>query len=86
MIQTMPRGSKFEAANYQDAADSPVESILKKIAQKEFPEKEHFENYMRHKWRMNRIVRHTRHPRPTPLCFVILVAERFSKNLSPTPR
>ena len=54
MIQTKPCGSKSEAVNYQDAADSPIENILKKIAQRGYAEKEHFENYMRHKWRMNR--------------------------------
>ncbi len=59
MIQTKPvnsnpRGSEVEAVNYQDAEDSPIESIRKKIAQKEFTEREQLENYMRHKWRMNR--------------------------------
>jgi integrase/recombinase XerD len=53
-VNSKPRGSKVEAVDYQSAADSPIESILKKIAQKDFPGKEHFENYMRHKWRMNR--------------------------------
>ncbi len=53
-VNSIPRSSKVEAVDYQEVADSPIESILKKIARKEFPEKEHFENYMRHKWRMNR--------------------------------
>lgn len=53
-VNSKPRDSEVEAVNYQNTAGSPIESILKKIAQKEFTEREQFENYMRHKWRMNR--------------------------------
>jgi len=58
MIQAMPiisrpRSSKIEAVNYLTVADSPIDRILQKISKMELPEREHFESYMRHKWRMN---------------------------------
>jgi len=44
--------SSNEAVNQQTVA-SPVERILQKISQMDIPGREHFENYMRYKWRMN---------------------------------
>src|SRR5512135_2654217 len=41
--------SDIEAANYQ----TPIDRILQKISRLELPDKEHFERYMLHKWRMN---------------------------------
>jgi len=34
-------------------ADSPIDRILKRIFVLDLPGREHFENYMRYKWRMN---------------------------------
>jgi len=48
-----PHSSKIEAAKYLTVADSPIDRILQKISNMELPEREHFESYMRHKWRMN---------------------------------
>jgi integrase/recombinase XerD len=59
MIQARPlsgnsQSSEDEAGNRQCVASSPIESILRRIARQDFPEKEHFESYMRFKWRLNR--------------------------------
>src|SRR5208282_1849779 len=45
--------SDIEAANYQNVADTPIDRILQKISKLDLPDREHFESYMRHKWRMN---------------------------------
>src|SRR4030043_2426518 len=52
-IISSPHSSKIEAVNYQTVADSPIDRILQKISKMELPEREHFERYMRHKWRIN---------------------------------
>ena len=52
-IISRPCSSENEAANYLTVADSPIDRILQKISKMELPEREHFESYMRHKWRMN---------------------------------
>ena len=52
-IISRPHSSKIEAVNYQTVAYSPIDRILEKISNMELPEREHFESYMRHKWRMN---------------------------------
>ena len=52
-IISRPHSSEIEAVNHQSVADSPIDRILQKISKMELPDKEHFESYMRHKWRMN---------------------------------
>lgn len=52
-IISRPHSSVNEAVNYLTVADSPIDRILQKISKMELPEREHFESYMRHKWRMN---------------------------------
>lgn len=52
-IISSPHSSKIEAAKYLTVADSPIDRILQKISKMELPDREHFESYMRHKWRMN---------------------------------
>jgi integrase/recombinase XerD len=47
-----PLSSEIEV-NSQNVVDSPIDRILQKISKMELPEREHFESYMRHKWRMN---------------------------------
>jgi len=42
-----------EAVNHQAAVGSPIDRILQMISKMDLPEREHFESYMRHKWRMN---------------------------------
>ena len=50
---------EIAAVNFSNVADtpkvaeSPIDRILKKIFILDLPGKEHFESYMRHKWRMN---------------------------------
>jgi integrase/recombinase XerD len=41
--------SDIEAANYQ----TPIDRILQRISKLDLPGREHFESYMRNKWRMN---------------------------------
>src|SRR5208337_151324 len=48
-----PLSSEVEEVNYQVVAESPIDRILQKISKMELPGTEHFEHYMRHKWRMN---------------------------------
>jgi integrase/recombinase XerD len=43
----------IKAVNYHTAVGSLIDRILQKISQMELPGTEHFESYMRHKWRMN---------------------------------
>ena len=43
----------LDAANQQAAVESPIDRILQMISKMDLPEREHFESYMRHKWRMN---------------------------------
>jgi len=52
-IISSPHSSKIEVAKYLTVVDSPIDRILQKISKMELPEREHFESYMRHKWRMN---------------------------------
>jgi site-specific recombinase XerD len=47
-----PRSSEIEV-NIYNVVDSPIDRILQKISKLDLPEREHFESYMRHKWRMN---------------------------------
>jgi integrase/recombinase XerD len=51
-IISSPHSSEIEV-NYYNVADSAIDRILQKISKMELPEREHFESYMRHKWRMN---------------------------------
>jgi integrase/recombinase XerC/integrase/recombinase XerD len=48
-----PHRSEIEAVDYQNVVESPVDRIVQKISTMEIPGREHFESYMRHKWRMN---------------------------------
>jgi site-specific recombinase XerD len=45
--------SDIKSVNYQAAAASHIDGIVLKIYKMEIPCKEHFESYMRHKWRIN---------------------------------
>ena len=37
----------------QHSAQTPIERFLQKLSRLDLPAKEHFESYMRHKWRLN---------------------------------
>ena len=45
--------SDISVTNYQNAVVTPIDHILRKISRLDIPDREHFESYMRHKWRMN---------------------------------
>jgi hypothetical protein len=42
----------IEAANSQNSAITPIDRILQKIYKLDQPGREHFQSYMRHKWRL----------------------------------
>jgi integrase/recombinase XerD len=45
--------SESEEPGEQPLAQTPIDRILQKLSRMELPAKEHFECYMRHKWRLN---------------------------------
>ena len=45
--------SESEVLREQHLAQTPIDHILQKLSRMELPAKEHFERYMRHKWRLN---------------------------------
>jgi len=45
--------SESDVLPQQHLAQTPIDRILQKISPMELPAKEHFERYMRHKWRIN---------------------------------
>jgi len=45
--------SEGEVLRDQPLSPTPIERILQKLSYLELPAKEHFEHYMRHKWRLN---------------------------------
>jgi integrase/recombinase XerD len=45
--------SESEVLREQHLAQTPIDYILQKLSRIELPAKEHFECYMRHKWRLN---------------------------------
>src|SRR4030042_823296 len=45
--------SRSEELREQPLSPTPIDRILQKLSCMELPAKEHFECYMRHKWRMN---------------------------------
>ena len=58
MIQVQPTLNESvrtvsEVSRPQPVAQTPIEHILKKLSCMELPAKEHFERYLRHKWRLN---------------------------------
>jgi integrase/recombinase XerD len=45
--------SKSAVAHQQHLAQTRIDQLLQKLSRLELPAKEHFENYLRHKWRLN---------------------------------
>jgi len=45
--------SESEVLREQHLAQTPIDRILQRLSCMELPAKEHFERYMRHKWRLN---------------------------------
>jgi len=45
--------SESEEPREQHLAQTPIDHILQKLSRTELPAKEHFERYMRYKWRLN---------------------------------
>ena len=45
--------NESEVLSKQFFAQNPIAHILQKLSCMELPAKEHFERYMRHKWRLN---------------------------------
>jgi integrase/recombinase XerD len=62
------------AASQQTTDESPIERILKKISRLDIPGREHIENYMSHKWRMNHKQSTLNGSSHTVRCFLIFYA------------
>jgi integrase/recombinase XerD len=45
--------SESEVLREQHPAQTPIDHLLQKLSRMELPAKEHFERYLRHKWRLN---------------------------------
>ena len=45
--------SGSEVVREQSLSPTPIDRILQKLSRMELPAKEHFESYLRHKWRLN---------------------------------
>ena len=45
--------SESEVLREQHLAQTPIDHILQRLSRMELPAKEHFERYLRHKWRLN---------------------------------
>ncbi|HSB03568.1 MAG TPA: tyrosine-type recombinase/integrase [Thermodesulfobacteriota bacterium] len=45
--------SETAGAHRQHPAQTPIDRFLQKLCQLDLPAKEHFESYLRHKWRLN---------------------------------
>ena len=45
--------SESAVPHEEHLAKTQIEQILQKLSRLELPAKEHFESYMRHKWRLN---------------------------------
>ena len=62
MIQVQPTTnesvkSENTLLRQQHLAQAPIDPILQKLSRMELPAKEHFERYLRHKWRLNHKLR-----------------------------
>ena len=58
MTQVQPKTieslkSETAEAHQQHPAQTPIEKFLQKLPRLDLPAKEHFESYLRHKWRLN---------------------------------
>ena len=58
MTQVQPKTieslkSETAEAHQQHPAQTPIEKFLQKLSRLDLPAKEHFESYLRHKWRLN---------------------------------
>jgi integrase/recombinase XerD len=62
------------AVNQQTTVESPIDRILKRISRLDMPDRAHFENYMRHKWRMNHKPSTLKGSSHTVRCFLIFYA------------
>ena len=45
--------SESEVLREQHPAQTPIDHLLQKLSRMELPAREHFERYLRHKWRLN---------------------------------
>jgi integrase/recombinase XerD len=53
VVENGPDSNRFETAQHNHHTRTPINRILVRLSQLELPEKEHFENYLRYKWRAN---------------------------------
>jgi site-specific recombinase XerD len=62
--------SEGEGVREQPLSPTPIDRILQKLSCMELPAKEHFESYMRHKWRLNHRPRTLASSFTSVMCFL----------------
>ena len=54
MAQAKPASNQSDSSKFEAVRErTPIDHILKRLAPLDLPSKDHFESYMRHKWRVN---------------------------------
>ncbi len=53
VVENGPGSNRLETAQHNNRTQTPINHILERLSQLELPEKEHFESYLRYKWRAN---------------------------------
>ena len=53
MTQANPESNQPDSSNEAVRDRTPIDHVLERLRPLDLPAKEHFENYLRHKWRAN---------------------------------
>ena len=53
MTQAKPESHQSNSSNEAVRERTPIDHVLERLRPLDLPAKEHFENYLRHKWRAN---------------------------------
>jgi len=78
--------SESEVLREQHLTQTPIDHILQKLSRMELPAKEHFERYMRHKWRLNHKPRTLQSSFTSVLLFLSLYGKSGKKDIEEIER
>ncbi len=78
--------SESEELRKQQPAQTLIDHILQKLSRLELPAKEHFECYMRHKWRLNHKPRTLRSSFTSVLFFLVFYGESGKRDIKEIER
>ena len=53
VVENGPNSNELRTTRNDHRAPTPINHILERLSPLELPEKEHFESYLRYKWRLN---------------------------------